>query len=1312
MSRMHRFSHLLAADITTGPKQCSSQRLFASCMDRFWRFKHSLTLGLLLVVLISSAHGQAPISGKAVPNLSQLDTIMQSMMTTYSSPGASLSVTVDGRLVFARGYGYARVDTGEFVQPDSLFRIASNSKPITATAILKLIEQGKLSLNTQPFATILNDLVAPAGTTVDPRYSTITIQNLLEHKGGFDDTVLPDPVFAYPDTAATAYGVTAPATPKYLISYMLGKPLQHDPGTTYAYSNLGYLTLGYIIERVSGQNYADYVQANVLAPAKIFRTVPGGNLLSDRLPNEVVYYDYPNAPLAPSVFPPIGSQVPYPYGGWSNQLILANGGWISTPMDLLHMWDSLNGQYSTNILASPSSSYLGYIPPLGVGWEYIFDGSLPGTNSIVHLNTTNAVVGRVVFSFIFNTRSGTNISQPQTDADNAISAFLKTVSSWPSGDLYSVYNQTGTGSSCSFTLASATATAPTAGGTASLAVTDANYCAWSAVSNNSWLHVTGGALNSDSGSVGYTSDANTGASRTGTISVAGQTLTITQPATATSTTLTVSANPTTAAQAQAVVLTATLAPFSAGAATTNGETITFVSGSTTLGTGTLNNGVATLTVFSLPVGTDSLAAFYPGDANFAPVSGTGSIVITAAVKQAATVTLGNLSATYDGTAHAATATTNPAGLSTSLTYNGSATIPVAAGSYTVVATINDASYTGTATGTLVIAKAAATVTLGGLSATYDGTAHGATATSAPTGLSTSLTYGGSATVPTAAGSYAVVATVSDTNYTGTASGTLVIAKATATVSLSNLTFTADGNPHGVTVTTNPAGLSTSVTYAGSAAVPSAAASYAVAATITDPNYTGSATGTLIISTTAVATVTLSNLSATYDGTPHGVVVTTSPASLPVSVTYNGSATVPTAAGSYAVVATITDVNHPGSGTGTLVIAKATASVTLSNLSATADGSPHGATVTTVPAGLSTTVTYAGLATVPSVAGSYAVVATIADPNYTGSATATLTITTGVKQVATVTLGTLSATYDGTAHGTTATTNPAGLSTSLTYNGSATAPVAAGSYTVVATVNDASYTGTATGTLVIAKATATVTLGGLSAIFTGNPQPVTTTTSPTGLAVSVLYAGSSTVPTAVGSYAVVATITDPNYTGTGSGTLVIAASTSQDFSFATSGSTAQTVVPGQTVSYTFAVSSLTGAYGVPVSFAATGLPAGAVVTFTPSSVASGTKQVVMSVTAPVAVTVRNENAPDRRGYRLPPITLGFLLVPLALRRRILATRKGMLPALLLVIAMFAGATILSGCGSGVFLQQEKAYNATVTATSGSYQHSISVTLNVQ
>ena len=518
------------------------------------------------------------------------------------------------------------------------------------------------------------------------------------------------------------------------------------------------------------------------------------------------------------------------------------------------------------------------------------------------------------------------------------------------------------------------------------------------------------------------------------------------------------------------------------------------------------------------------------DANYQG-SATGTLVIAQA---SATVTLSSLNQTYSGSAEAATATTTPSGLAVSLTYNGSATVPTSAGSYTVVGTINDANYQGSATGTLVIAQASATVTLSSLNQTYSGSAEAATATTTPSGLAVSLTYNGSATVPTSAGSYTVVGTINDANYQGSATGTLVIAQASATVTLSSLNQTYSGSAEAATATTTPSGLAVSLTYNGSATVPTSAGSYTVVGTINDANYQGSATGMLVIAQ-ASATVTLGSLNQTYSGTAKPATATTTPSGLAVSLTYNGSATVPTSAGSYTVVGTINDANYQGSATGTLVIAQASATVTLSSLNQTYSGSAEAATATTTPSGLAVNFTYNGSATVPTSAGSYTVVGTINDANYQGSATNTLVIS---QATGAVTLGNLSQTYDGTAKAATAGTTPSGLTVALTYNGSANAPTNAGNYTVIGTINDANYQGSATNTLVIAQASDEITLGSLSQTYSGTAKLVTASTTPTGLTVSFIYNGSANAPTNAGSYTVIGTINDANYQGSATNTLVI------------------------------------------------------------------------------------------------------------------------------------------------------------------------------
>jgi surface protein len=191
---------------------------------------------------------------------------------------------------------------------------------------------------------------------------------------------------------------------------------------------------------------------------------------------------------------------------------------------------------------------------------------------------------------------------------------------------------------------------------------------------------------------------------------------------------------------------------------------------------------------------------------------------------------------------------------------------------------------------------------------------------------TNLTFTGTGVVSVVAsqvGSSNYLAAVEVTN-------SFTVAKADALVVLSNLEQTYDGQAKSPTIQTSPTGLTVRVTYDGSYTAPKNVGSYAIVATIDAPLYQGSATGTLGIGRSP-ADVHLNGLSQIYDGTARTVTATTAPLGLQVDITYNGDAWAPTNAGSYGVVATISDADYQGVGTGTLVVAKAAQTITFAPL---------------------------------------------------------------------------------------------------------------------------------------------------------------------------------------------------------------------------------------------------------------------------------------------------------------------------------------------------------------------------------------------
>jgi len=452
----------------------------------------------------------------------------------------------------------------------------------------------------------------------------------------------------------------------------------------------------------------------------------------------------------------------------------------------------------------------------------------------------------------------------------------------------------------------------------------------------------------------------------------------------------------------------------------------------------------------------------------------------------------------------------------------------------VVATVNDLSYHGSATGTLVIGKATASVTLGNLAATYDGNAKFATATTVPAGLSVGLSYNGVVMDPTnlnsnpvwqassshgsggnSASSYAIE------KPTGLAVGDLMILSAAIEGGKTFTAPTATGTWTEVIRTANGGNLFLVVLRKIAVQADVDAASFSVG--VGGGKYSiGLSRITGHNPTSPIAASAGATGSGTAVAAP--AITTTAPNQLVLSFHGVKKSADFSASGSFG--AEIYDVAGDPPSHAAYRYVQASAGSTGSKT----------ATSSQSEAWVAIQVAVAGMVS-PTIRdlGSYAVVGTIHDPNYQGTASGTLVIG---KPTATVSLGNLTTTYNGTAKAASVTTLPAGLSVSLTYNGSATVPTAAGSYAVMATVNDANYQGAASDTLVIGKATATITLGDLATTYDGNAKAVSATTVPAGLNVALTYDGSATAPSAADSYPVVATINDANYQGTVSDTLVI------------------------------------------------------------------------------------------------------------------------------------------------------------------------------
>ncbi|HEY3322841.1 MAG TPA: kelch repeat-containing protein [Planctomycetota bacterium] len=340
-------------------------------------------------------------------------------------------------------------------------------------------------------------------------------------------------------------------------------------------------------------------------------------------------------------------------------------------------------------------------------------------------------------------------------------------------------------------------------------------------------------------------------------------------------------------------------------------------------------------------------------------------------------------------------------------------------------------------------------------------------------ISGPATINGSEITLTGAGLVTVRASQAEnTNYSAApdVDQSFIVAKALASISLGALSQIYSGSEHPVAATTNPENLAVLILYDGQPEAPTHSGKYKVTATISDSNYFGDVSDTLVVNK-AFATVTIDDatLDQVYTGTARIVTATVSPSSVWLETLYNGVVDAPLAdAGTYLVEVRCGAGDYEGGDVGILVVRKkdAALSLTPADLSQVYDGNSKSVRVTTTPEGLgSVSVYYNGSTIPPTNAGTYAVYAELNNTNYRGSVSGTLLI---APKAATVALSSLEHVYDGTAKIAVATTTPSGLSTSVTYEGGSV-PVNAGTYTVQAVITDSNSFGSATDTLVIAKA---------------------------------------------------------------------------------------------------------------------------------------------------------------------------------------------------------------------------------------------------
>ncbi|GAB3286670.1 serine hydrolase domain-containing protein [Hymenobacter tenuis] len=396
-------------------------------------------LALLLGLLAIPAWAQTGVSS---PETVPLDAVVQKFMSRWKIPGASVAISRQGKLVYARGFGYSDLERTQPMTPATLVRVASVSKPVTSIAIMKLVEDGRLDLQHKVFG--------PAGyldgayysdVIEDERLYDVTVRQLLEHTGGWnrdagvDGFSSSDPI-DFPLHVAQVMGVPNPVGDSTLVRYLLSKGLNFTPGTRFAYSNIGYLVLGKIIEKITGQRYQAWVRANILEPSGVREAHMAHNLLEDKQENEAEYY----SPLTNESCYGTGKRVPYAYGGANLEAMNAHGGWLFTARDLVRLLLAVDGsptrpdlllRATLDTMTAPSDVMKRYakgwmVNKRGVWWH---TGCLNGSASLVARNADGYTWAILINSFPSNNRFWKDLEDLGWDCINS-------TNSWPSYDLF------------------------------------------------------------------------------------------------------------------------------------------------------------------------------------------------------------------------------------------------------------------------------------------------------------------------------------------------------------------------------------------------------------------------------------------------------------------------------------------------------------------------------------------------------------------------------------------------------------------------------------------------------------------------------------------------------------------------------------------------------------------------------------------------------------------------------------------------------------------------------------------------------------
>lgn len=338
-----------------------------------------------------------------------IDAAAKNYMKTQDVIGLSLAVTRNGKLVFAKGYGYANPLTKEEMSPNHRMRIMSISKSVTAAGIMKLMDQNKITMDQKVFGP--NSILGSKYSTPadKPKLNQITVWQLLTHTAGLR-SCNGEPEFW-----------TVLSNHPAAMNMLLASPdlLKFDPNTQSFYSNTGYFILMCIIEELTGQPYETFIRNNVLTPSGVGTTMYVGLPSGGLKPGEAHYF-------------PDSKPNMMQWAGF--------GGWVARPIDLVKYLAYEDGSPTPpDIFTASTHDVLTKTTPISPGYAcgWIISGNMQSHNGAYGASRSwLAEIGNGLSLAVIINSPPTNDGGGTNKLLNELSAAVKSVSAFPSYDLF------------------------------------------------------------------------------------------------------------------------------------------------------------------------------------------------------------------------------------------------------------------------------------------------------------------------------------------------------------------------------------------------------------------------------------------------------------------------------------------------------------------------------------------------------------------------------------------------------------------------------------------------------------------------------------------------------------------------------------------------------------------------------------------------------------------------------------------------------------------------------------------------------------